>query len=315
MKSIRKSFKKFSSLCAIFFCFFWSGLVGAEIVEKTVAVVNNDVITLYDLDRAMAPVLAEGKRLGKPEGELKALRQKILEELIHQKLFEQEIKKSEIEVTSADLTRAIGGVLQKNQITIDMLKDELAGKGISFEAYKDQLQSQIRQYKFIQQNLSPKVQVTEQDIQNFRKKSQSGEEGDVSVKLAWVYLPVEPKASAKDRRKLVHKGTEMAELARKGEKPEGLLEEKVLKLKELPREVALVARKMEAGAISDPIETPTGVYVIQLLEKIPTATSVNGEGIGDEEIWQRLFNERLEREIQNYVRGLRRKAYVEVKEL
>lgn len=165
-------------------CTMYSVPAWAKIVEKAVAVVNSDVITLYDLDRAMAPMLAEGQH--RPPEELAALRKQVLENLVHQKLLEQEIAKSDIEVADADLQRAIAGILQKNAITVELLRQELSTKGISFESYKEQIRTQVRQAKFIQQNLASQVQITSQDVQNYRRQHNiSAEQSD---ELLWQLL-------------------------------------------------------------------------------------------------------------------------------
>lgn len=152
-------------LCTMYYVPAW-----AKVVEKVVAVVNQEVITRYDLDRAMAPMLAEGQQATRSPEDLAALRRQVLENLVHQKLLEQEIIKSDIEVTDSDLQRAIAGILQKNGITVELLREELSAKGISFESYKEQIRTQVRQAKFIQQNLASQVQITSQDVQNYRRQ-------------------------------------------------------------------------------------------------------------------------------------------------
>lgn len=278
----------------------------AEIIERVVAIVNNEAITLHDLDSALAPLRIDRKD---PE-----LRRKVLEDLIHQKLLEQEVEKANIEVSDEELRRAIAGVLQNNQITIDLLKEELMAKGISFEAYKEQLKKQLRQGKFVQQNLGARVQITEQELQQYRKKNQREKNENISVRVATLFLKLPPKANAKDRRKLVRKGGEMADRVRKGEDFNKLgAEERTVLLRELSQDLSQVVDKMESGAVSDPILTPQGVYVIKLLEKTSGET-VAGDNKSDDEIWQMLFNEKMNRELQSYVLRLRKKAYVEIRD-
>ncbi|MBI4125559.1 MAG: SurA N-terminal domain-containing protein [Deltaproteobacteria bacterium] len=283
----------------------------AEIIEQVVAVVNNDVITRYDLDRAMAPLAKQKNAEG--------LRRQILENLVHQKLLEQEVTKAAIEVTNEDLQRAVAGILHNNGITIDILRSELSSKGITFDAYKDQIKEQIRQAKFIQQNLAPQVQVTAQDVQNFRRRHQLEDAANQKVKLAWIFLPWEEEAGDKAKREQVEEARELAEKLRKGEDAKKIAKkyprtERTLWTDELTPELSEAASKMAAGEIGDPVTTPQGVYVMELKERYESGAAEGKAGnLSDEEVYQRLFNERLDQEIHNYVLRLRKKAFVEMR--
>lgn len=289
-----------------------AGSAWAEIVEKAIAVVNDDVITLYDLDRAMAPLAAQKK-------EAEGLRRQVLVNLVHQKLLEQEVVKAEIEVTDQDLQRAIAGILQQNRITIEELQRELAAKGISFEAYKEQITLQIQQAKFIQQNLSPQVQVTQQDIQNYRRQHQWGEAAKQRVKMAWIFLAWEGEASDREKAGQMESARQLAEQWREGENLQKIFKkygqtERTLWTDELTQELREAVQNMEPGSIGDPVTTPQGVYVMQLNERLEAAAArENLENRSDEDIYQLLFNERLDQEIHNYILRLRRKAFVEIR--
>src|SRR3989338_289931 len=160
----------YMSLCL--FLFMSTSLMADKTVDKIVAIVNQDVITLYDLDRAMAPMLAEIRKAPNFDAAYSEAKQKTLEQLIDDALLKQEIDKAKIEVDENELARAIAGVLAQNRITIDMLRSELASKGISFESYKKQLADQIRRMKFIQQNVSAALHISEEEIDSFLKEQQ-----------------------------------------------------------------------------------------------------------------------------------------------
>ena len=84
--------------------FIWLGVVGiatshgAEIVDRIVAVVNDDIITLNDFNQALKPYMNQIKSMGydsEKEFDVSAKLQKdILDRLIDQKLTDQEIKKA-----------------------------------------------------------------------------------------------------------------------------------------------------------------------------------------------------------------------------
>lgn len=127
----------------------------AKLVDRVVAVVNNEAVTLFDLDRAAAV----NKKKAPAE---------VLEALIHQKLLEQEIEKSKMEVTDDELARGVANVLAQNRVGIEELQMELSAKGISFDSFKDQIRREVRQGKFIQQTVGANVQITDRDIEFYK---------------------------------------------------------------------------------------------------------------------------------------------------
>ncbi|MDO8526388.1 MAG: SurA N-terminal domain-containing protein [Deltaproteobacteria bacterium] len=297
----------------------------AKIVDRVVAVVNNDAITELALERAMAMKQSEIKRSTNPELTQKTIRSQVLSDMINQKLLQQEIIKANIEVSDDDLARAIANVLQKNGINIEILRAELAGKGIPFESYKEQLKDQIRQTKFMQQHIT--AHVSDEEVQSFKSGQVIPDNPDATVHLAVIFFPLDPDASTKDVKDVVRKGRKISDKARqKGDfaklardnskgpeaKEGGDLGTK--SLSELPAPVAAAVRKMGTGMISDPIIAPQGIYIIKVIDKSASANLQPEESKSDEGLRQNLYNERMDQEINNYMMKLRRKAYVEILE-
>ncbi|OGQ04519.1 MAG: hypothetical protein A2W61_00825 [Deltaproteobacteria bacterium RIFCSPLOWO2_01_44_7] len=279
---------------------FFPLLLQAKVVDRIVAVVNSDVITQYDLDRTMA-----GK-----SGD----RRQVLEDLINQKLFQQEIARSNVEVTDQDLSLAIENILKTNGINIEILRAELASKGIPFEAYREQVREQVRQMKFIQQNLASHVQVTDQDVERYQSDQTSSQQ-NMEAHLAWIFLPLDNDASSKDVRHLVRKGRKLTDRARKGEdftKLEGIDVGKKT-LFDLPANVASVVKKMAVGSVSDPIVTPQGVYVVKVIEKTQPTTTPSKKTAPSLNPKEVIYQNRMEQEMSSYVMRLRRKAYIDIR--
>lgn len=122
-------------------------LLAAELVDRIVAVVGNEVITLSDLKNY------HGKD-----------KKDALEELIREKLLEQEMERISVIVTDDDLGGTLREVLARNRMSLEELKAELAKKGQGFDAYKTQLRHEIRRMKFMGQVIFPRIRVSEEEI-------------------------------------------------------------------------------------------------------------------------------------------------------
>lgn len=299
-----KTILLFCSLISI-----WSP-VGAKTVDKIVAVVGDQVITLYDLDRAMAPNLESIRSSADPTLAFQIAKRQTLEDLISRALLKQAIAAAPVEVNDQDLIRALGNILAQNRITLDQLKAELAAKGISFESYKEQLREEIKQVKFIQQNLARKVQISQQDLEDYFQKHWEKFQTNVEVKFVRRVYPQEEILNPKKLQGLLKKIRKEVEKARGLKHLEGEIEGPT-PLRGLGPELRSALRSMEVLEISDPVSTPQAIYVVQLLEK--KGWDPQGFERQRAAIEQALYQERLEQEIQNYVMGLRQKAYIEIK--
>jgi len=152
----------------------WLGLIApssgqaAEVVDRIVAVVGNDIILDSDVKAFVRSRSSErfGPRLDQARLN-PADNPKInsgLEELIREKLLQQEIAHLEITVTDQELSGAIGNVLGRNHMTQEALHKELAAKGVSFDNYRKQMTEEVKRMKFVGQIIYPRIHVTEAEL-------------------------------------------------------------------------------------------------------------------------------------------------------
>jgi peptidyl-prolyl cis-trans isomerase SurA len=91
---------------------------GGAVVDRIVAVVNQEVITFSEIEKWSRPLLVEIRtedRLERQE-RLQEILRKVLERVIEEKLVEQEAKKSGIKVTAKEIEMAVEELKQKNKI-------------------------------------------------------------------------------------------------------------------------------------------------------------------------------------------------------
>ena len=283
-------------------------------VDKIVAVVNQDVITLYDLDRAMAPVLSQIRKAPNFETAYQEAKQKALEQLVDNALLRQEIENSKIEVTDTELARAIQGVLTQNHISIDALKAELGNKGITFDAYKKQVSDEIRRIKFMQQNVSSNISVSDEELDHFLKEQRQSKQ-EMTVRLEQWSAPLKSGITQKQVGKEIHQWQKQTDALRKGKS----IDEKEFKhesvgpivLTQLPSAVAQAVRSLVVGAISDPIATVDQIYIVKLLDKQEIASA---KTMSREQASEMLYNDKVGQELSNYLTKLRQKSYIDVRE-
>ena len=106
-----------------------------EIIDRIVAVVNSDIITLYDLNRALKPYDENIKALGygteKERETLFQVRKDLLDQLIDSKLAEQEIERAQITVSESDIDGTIERIKEARSITDEQIREGLARQGMT----------------------------------------------------------------------------------------------------------------------------------------------------------------------------------------
>ena len=102
----------FTLIFSVFWTFCSSTASAKELLDRIVAVVNDDVITQSELDRQLAPIYQSYKKQFKGADFFKQMakaRAQILNQMIEDKLVLHEAKEKEVRVTGAEI-ESIGAV-------------------------------------------------------------------------------------------------------------------------------------------------------------------------------------------------------------
>ena len=141
-----------------------------KLTNAIVAIVNEDIITLHDVNReAQAAIIEEEKKKGTLNDAARNLaRRTALDRLIEKKLTEQKIKELGIKVSEEEIRQAIDDVRKQNNITSqDALVAALAGQGLTFDQYRAQLQEQIEKLRLVSMEVRAKVHVSETEMRDY----------------------------------------------------------------------------------------------------------------------------------------------------
>lgn len=296
----------------------------AETVEKIVAIVGSDVVTLYDLDRAMAPKIGEIQKSADKESKYKTVKSEVLDGLISDALLKQAIENSKMTVTNDDIARQIKFILAQNGVSIDVLKKELASKGIPYESYKEDVKKNLMRMKFVNQEIGSKVKITDQELKDYYEKNMGEFGAHQSVRIAQIVLPfeevtskekaIELKAKASDIVRQLKGGASFSALAKensKGPNAENGGDLGIIDPTNLMPDVQTTLEKLKIGQVSEPIVTPAGILIIKLLDRAK-ATVEDFDKLKDK-IYNKMYDQRVTEELQQYLNELRKKTYVEIK--
>ncbi len=146
-------------------------LASAEVVDRIVAVVNNEIITLVQLNKAIHPYRINIEASQKPAAEQKQLLEKLekdmLQQLIDRSLTTQQAAKYRLEVPESDVDAAIENFKKMNKLDQAGLEKALAAEGLAYQDYRAKMKEEILQSLLINRAVRSKVIITDADIKAY----------------------------------------------------------------------------------------------------------------------------------------------------
>ncbi|MEJ2224149.1 MAG: SurA N-terminal domain-containing protein [Syntrophobacterales bacterium] len=166
MSARSKRWGKIVFLLGVWLCFFWSA-AAAKVVERIVAVVNDEVISQSEVDQ-MAKAIESQPGAKLPPGSGKKLERRLLDALIMQKLAKAEAKRRGITVSDKEVEKALEQFKKRNGIQDDeTLSRMLAKNGMTLKSFKQQLADQMTQERLLAVVAGSKVVVTDNEVRQF----------------------------------------------------------------------------------------------------------------------------------------------------
>lgn len=162
----------FTTFCTIGFLI--APIMRAETVDKIVARVGGDIITLSDLAHASAQQRNYFfQKYGKDEGTKKfqEFSRNALEELILDRILRSEIKNEGCEPTESEVEQEHTARLQQMRVAESALIEQLSRDGISLTDYKDNIRYDMGRSRLIQKKIMPKITVSDYDLQKEYEKN------------------------------------------------------------------------------------------------------------------------------------------------
>ncbi len=300
----------------------------AELVDKVAAVVDEQVITLSEVEQRAAPELRQAFNERDPQRRSamrRAAVQGALEGLIAEKLLEREMDALGITVSDQEVELGMEDVRRQNNFTPEQFEQALRQEGYTPQAYKEFMKKHLRRLKLVNLKVRSRVKVAEKDLRAEYERWARMEQQDPEVRARHILVRLEKDATAEQVEQARKKaealaaearkpGVDFAELAK--EKSEGPSREDGGDLGFFKRGMMLadfdkVAFSLPVGGVSEPVRTHFGFHVIKVEERrsVPVASFEEVKA----QLQDRVLGAQMEKYTQQYVQELRQKANVEIR--
>lgn len=153
-------------LCA-FFLLFSTVFSSANVIDRSVAIVNDDIITLSEVNELGAPffqrVTEETPPAQLPEA-MRQARKNVIEQIIEKKLILQEAERLGIRVSETEIDNTLQRILAENKTTREQFHRDLTALGMSEKQYREELRQQILSSKLINQEIRAQIVIPEERL-------------------------------------------------------------------------------------------------------------------------------------------------------
>src|SRR4030042_5785854 len=219
MKGKDEKMKRFF-LLFVFFLFFDGPISFSEaVVDRVVAVDNQEIITLSEVEKWTNPLKQEivtKDRLEK-QGRVETLCRQVLEKMIEEKLIDQEVKKSGIKISSKEIEATLEEIKRRNAVTQEGLEKALAVEGLTLETYKEQVGKSLQRKKLISWSVKVEARDGEKELREFYQKNMDRYRTNETYRPSPILFAIPKEATPEEMGEIRRKGQKVLERIKGGE--------------------------------------------------------------------------------------------------
>jgi peptidyl-prolyl cis-trans isomerase SurA len=299
--------------------------LNAGIINRVVAIVDDEVITLYELNQKiqdMTGMAPEDIRI-KDEEKYLETRKNILELMIDDKIAQKKIQELGIMISQAQIDAAIEDIKKNNRMTQDDLLNGLKSEGLTYEKYRETIKTDLERNRLINSEVKSKILIREEQILQYYQDHQKDFSNPEQVQLAGIFLNQKDPKDEDELRDLFKKAENIlvqlnnaktfSELAKAFSEGPGADEGGnlgTIKTDQLDETLRTIIDNMPEGGVSQPIHRGNGVQIFKLLKR------VGGKGKPFEEvrdsIYEILYRDEINKRYMTWIKDLRESVYTKI---
>ena len=304
----------------------WWDLSPALMIDRIIARVNDDVITLSELQEEGLPLFERlrenytGKEL---EHQVQRAEREFLDQLVMKRLQLQYASQIGVTASDSDINAAFKDVLSRNNLTQEQLVELLTREGLTLQDYKDRLREQIVLARLMNQAVRSRVSVDASEVEAYYQTPWMNSTSPPQARVRHIFFRVDPGAGRPQLDAVHAQATRVLQEARNGGNFVDLARRHsedataanggdlgFIKRGQALPEFEEVIFGMREGDISEIIRTPNGLHIV----KVETFSKGSLGSFADikPEIERRLLQEKMEKRFQDWTNELKDKAFIEI---
>lgn len=282
---------------------------GSVVVDRVVAVVNDEIITMSDLQRE------EAKKTGLTDKRL------ILEDMIDRKLQIAAAKRTGMDVTDKELNDTVADIMKRNSMDSRQFEAALAKEGLTLEQYKAELREQLTLSRVFNKYVRSGIAVDEAEMRAYYERNLKSFSLPEEIRVRHIFLKLQDKATPAQQKTVREKAQSVYDLAKKGESFAGLVKKYsdaetaaqdgdlgFLQRGNVIPEIEEAARTLKPGEIAGPLQCGGGYHIIRVED---VRTPIKPYDKVKDEIAKTIYEQKMENTYRSWLQTLRSESHIE----
>ncbi len=251
---------------------------GPHLLDRIVAVVNDDVLTEGELDYRVraAEVQLARSRVAVPPSDV--LRKQVLERLIVDRAQIQLARETGVRVDDGTVNAAISRMAEANGMNMQAMRSKVESDGIPFSQFREDMRDEITMMRLRDREVDAKIQISEGEIDNYLQEQSTLTGSTTEYNVAQILIGVSEIASpefverahrrTEDIYHQIQSGADFGRLAAGYSSAPEALQGGDLGWRSIDRLPGLFAdaiKKLKPGEISPPLRSPVGFHILKLV--------------------------------------------------
>lgn len=293
----------------------------AEVVERILAVVNDEIVTEQDLQISMVPVVAQFRTTytgAELEERIKAARRDFLVKVIEDKLILSEAKRKKVIVEDAEVDEMMADVRNKFPGREEYMK-AIDDQGLTEKKLWNRFRDQLMTQKLVTYEVKSKVSASPGEVSDYYKAHQSEFAQGDRIQLQHILIRVgsrteeEAQNFAESLAAQLEQGKPFEELAKAysegGEAKEGGQMGWIEK-GQLMGEIDEKVFALSIGQTTPPIKSSLGYHLFKATDRQAFSQKPLAEVRGS--IQDTLFKAKLRERLEAWITSLKKNAYIAI---
>ncbi len=248
-----------------------------EILDKVVAIVDEDVVLESEVQRRLATIYAQIQNSGTQPPPQEIVVQQVLERLISERLQLNMGYNAGIRITDAELNEAMARIASSNQLTMEQYAEQVHASGSTLANVREEIRNEMILMRVQQGQVMRRIRISSQELDNFLNSEEGRFMTSPDVNVGHILLPVPSGKNSDEVNAILQRaqglldeannGTDFRQLAIANSADQTALQGGDLgwrKMAQLPGVFIEAVEGLEIGQISEPIRSDAGYHLIKL---------------------------------------------------
>ena len=249
------------------------------LLDRVVAIVNDEALTQFEIDEQKKNVLAQMKTQNVTPPAPDVLDKQLLDRLITERAIMQFAKENGVKVDDTQVERTILRIAQDNKLSMDEFRRALQQEGTTYDKYREEIRKEMVIQRLREREVESRITVSDAEVDAYLASQNTQSGGDEEFRISHILVLVPERASAdqiearrrraEEAAKQIRDGTDFAQIAAAFSDAPDALQGGSLGWRtagRMPTVFAETVRAMKPGETSKVLRSAAGFHIVKLQE-------------------------------------------------